>query len=253
MFYQFLLARFGETGWMVAAISIVGVLSGLVLWLVGAKFSRGIITLIAVSIGALVGLRMPHWFNVPLGAWATAIGGALLLGCIGYGFHRMWVGAGLAALLALWAGILVWNIYCSGRVGTFPDRVAGMGIDEYWTQIWNCLPRDFRRIGPFLCALGVVFGVVVSVFWSRAASVMLYSILGVSVLMVMGMMAIAISKPQLLGILPSQTGTQIATFGLMVLFGAIVQWRMNPPRYLEDQETRMVPPQKDEVIRQIAA
>ncbi len=170
---------------------------------------------------------------------------------IAAGYYRL-CGAGLAFLLALWAGILVWNIYCSGHVGTFPDRVAGMGVDEYWTQVWNTLPRDFRRIGPFLCGLAIMFGVTVSVFWSRAAAVMLYSVLGVSVLMIMGMLGIAISKPQLLGILPSQTGTQIATFGGMVLFGAIVQWRMSPKAYIEE-ETKIAPPEKDDVLRQIAA
>ncbi|HEV8291647.1 MAG TPA: hypothetical protein VGP94_06970 [Tepidisphaeraceae bacterium] len=247
-----MLARFGETGWLVAAMSIGGVLAGLIMWLVGARFSRGIVTLIAVSIGALVGLRMPHWFNSPLGAWATAVGGALLLGITGYALHRMWVGAGLAILLALWAGILLWNIYCSGRVGTFPDRVAGMGIQDYWTQVWNCLPRDFRRIGPFLCGLAVMFGITVSVFWSRAAAVMLYSVLGVSVLMIMGMMGIAISKPSLLGILPSQTGTQIATFGGMVLFGGIVQWLTGSRAVVEDQLTKFEP-EKDNPIPRIAA
>ncbi|HEV8604405.1 MAG TPA: hypothetical protein VGQ99_03510, partial [Tepidisphaeraceae bacterium] len=224
MLYQFLIARFGETGWAVALMSIIGVLAGIVLWLVGARFSRSIVTLIAVSIGALVGLRLPAWFSVPVGAWSTAIGGALLLGISGYALHRMWVGAGLAALLAAWALVLVWNIYCTGRVGTFPDRVAGMGIGEYWMNLWNCLPTDFRRIGPFLGALAVIVGVTTAVFWSRAAAFMLYSVLGVSVLLIMGMLGIAISKPQLLGILPHQTGTQIATFGGMVLFGALVQW-----------------------------
>src|SRR5258706_13703111 len=137
MFHQFLIARFGESGWMVAAISIVGVLSGLVLWLIGARFSRGIVTLIAVSVGALVGLRMPAWFAVPLGAWATAVGGALLLGITGYALHRMWVGGGAALFLALWAGILGLNIYCWRRVGTFPDLGAGIGTEEYSTQVWN--------------------------------------------------------------------------------------------------------------------
>src|SRR6185369_7636560 len=120
-----------------------------------------------------------------------------------------------------------------------------MGIDEYWTQVWNCLPRDFRRIGPFLCGLAVIFGVTVSVFWSRAAAVMLYSVLGVSVLMIMGMMGIAISsKPSLLGVLPSQTGAQIATFGGMVLFGAIVQW-WTGPRVNIEEETKFVPPEEN--------
>ena len=252
MFYQFLLARFGETGWLVAAMSIGGALSGLIMLLVGARFSRGIITLIAVSIGALVGLRMPHWFSVPLGAWATAVGGALLLGITGYALHKMWVGAGLAVLLALWAGILVWNIYCSGRVGTFPERLAGMGIDEYWSQVWNSLPRDFRRITPFLCGMAVVFGLTVSIFWSRAAAVMLYSVLGVSLLMIMGMMGIAVSRPSLLGILPSQTGSQIATFGGMVLFGTIVQWWTSPRAVVEEQFT-VKPTENQETIPRIAA
>jgi len=189
---------------------------------------------------------------VPLGAWATAVGGALVLGCIGYGFHKMWVGAGLAALLALWAGILVWDIYCSGRIGTFPQRLAGMGIDEYWTQVWNTLPRDFRRIGPFLCGLAIILGVTVSVFWSRAAAVMLYSVLGVSVLMIMGMMGIGVSKPSLLGILPTQTGAQIATFGGMVLFGAAVQWWTGPSVNIEE-EMRINPQENIEGPPRMAA
>jgi len=71
--------------------------------------------------------------------------------------------------------------------------------------------------------------------------------------MIMGMLGIAIARPQLLGILPSQTGTQIATFGGMVLFGAIVQWRFGPKVVYEGQETRITPTEKEDVIRQIAA
>ena len=71
--------------------------------------------------------------------------------------------------------------------------------------------------------------------------------------MIMGMLGIAIARPQLLGILPSQTGTQIATFGGMVLFGAIVQWRMSRRAYMEGEETKIMPTEKEDVIRQIAA
>jgi hypothetical protein len=167
MFYQFLLQRFGESGWLVAAMSIAGVLCGLVLWLVGARFSRGIVTLIAVSIGALVGLRLPAWFAVPLGAWATAVGGALLLGITGYALHRMWVRAGLAFLLALWSGILVWNT-CSGR-RHIPDRVAGMGIMNIGRRSGTVCRGDFRRVGPFVRAGSGLWRDCIGllVFWRR--------------------------------------------------------------------------------------
>ena len=98
----------------------------------------------------------------------------------------------------------------------------------------------------------MVFGVVVSIFWSRAASVMLYSILGVSMLMIMGMLGLAISRPQLLGILPSQTGSQIATFGGMVLFGALVQWRTSRQAVPENQQQK-IQEQNDSPIPRIAA
>src|SRR5213075_2425858 len=204
MFYQFLIARFGETGWLVAAMSIVGVLSGLVLWLVGARFSRGIVTLIAVSIGALIGLRLPAWFSVPLGAWATAVGGALLLGISGYALHRMWVGAALAFLLVVWAAVAVWNVYCAGHAVTLPSAYGAQSISDFWAS----LPADFRKISPYFCGMAMVAGLIIALIWSRAAMVMLYSILGASVLMIGGMLAIAIAKPSLLGILPRQTGSQ---------------------------------------------
>jgi hypothetical protein len=108
-----------------------------------------------------------------------------------------------------------------------PDR-ASLAIGQYWVDYWHSLPMDFRKISPYFCGMALVTGLIIAIVWSRAAAVMLYSLLGVSVLMIMGMLAIAISKPSLLGILPSQTGSQIATFGGMVLFGAIVQWRFGP-------------------------
>src|SRR5438045_3486862 len=231
MMHQFLIARFGESGWMVAAISIVGVVAGLALWLTGARFSRSIITLIAVSIGALVGLRLPHWFAVPVGTWATAIGGALLLGISGYTLHRMWVGAALAFLLVVWAAVAVWNVYCAGQTAHMPSAYSATSLHEYWST----LPTDFRKISPYFCGMALLAALIVALVWSRAAAVMLYSILGASVLMIMGVLAIAISKPTLLGILPRQTGAQIATFGGMVLFGAIVQWKFTPKSYRETE------------------
>jgi hypothetical protein len=71
--------------------------------------------------------------------------------------------------------------------------------------------------------------------------------------MIMGMPRGWPSPAPLLGILPSQTGTQIATFGGMVLFGAIVQWRYGSGTLIEGDETRVMPTQKEDVIHGAAS
>jgi hypothetical protein len=249
MLHQFLLARFGETGWPVALMSIIGVLAGIALWLIGARFSRSIVTLIAVSIGALVGLRLPAWFEIPIGTWSTAIGGALLLGVLGYALHSMWVGAGLSALLAVWAAVLVWSVYGAGH--TLPTPVPGMALGDEVRLVWSSLPGDFRRVTPILSSIALVGGMVIAVFWTRTATVMLYSFLGVTLLTVMGTLGIGMSNPRLLGILPAHTGGQILTFGGMVLFGALVQWYMTPGKVPENTEQKIAT-DKNQPITQFA-
>jgi hypothetical protein len=95
-------------------------------------------------------------------------------------------------------------------------------------QIWQALPADVRRVGPFLCGVGLVSGLAMAVLWSRAAMFTLYSLLGVSMMVVLGISAIELARPQMLGIIPTRPGMQLALLAGMVLFGAIVQWRLTP-------------------------
>jgi hypothetical protein len=79
-----------------AALAILGV----ILWLLGACFSRSLITLAAVAIGTWLGLHVPRWFGISAGTWATAVGGALIFGVSGYIFHNTVVRFGLHSLWA---------------------------------------------------------------------------------------------------------------------------------------------------------
>src|SRR5439155_7978096 len=86
-----------------------------------------------------------------------------------------------------------------------------------------------RRVGPLLCGTALLSGLAVSLLWSRLAGYLMYSLLGVTMLTGMGMLAMELSRPQMLLILPSGRTAQISTLVAMALFGAIVQWRLAPP------------------------
>jgi hypothetical protein len=64
--------------------------------------------------------------------------------------------------------------------------------------------------------------------WPRIASTLNWSLLGVSMIVVMGIEAMLISKPQWMSIMPAQTWAQLTTFFGSIAFGAIVQWNLSP-------------------------
>src|SRR5882672_1369520 len=86
-------------------IALAGAVLGGILWLGGSRFSRTLMTLISVFVGALVGLQLPRWLPLGLEGWATATLGALVLGISGYALHKVWVGMGLGLVLAGWAAL----------------------------------------------------------------------------------------------------------------------------------------------------
>src|SRR5580765_7333399 len=50
---------------------------GAVLWLAGSRFSRSLVTLLAVSVGAVVGMHLPGWMGWSVDAMGVAFCGAL--------------------------------------------------------------------------------------------------------------------------------------------------------------------------------
>ena len=85
-------------------------LAGAALWLIGATFSRSLVTLALVAAGTLIGLHLPGWCRWSIDGMGPAIGGAVLLGCSGYLLHRVWIGASLGIAMALWSGITCWIV-----------------------------------------------------------------------------------------------------------------------------------------------
>src|SRR4051812_2956990 len=89
MMQQLLSLLPGEIHSIAMMIAVAGAVLGGILWLGGSRFSRTLMTLISVFVGALVGLQVPHWFPLGLEGWATAVLGALVLGISGYSMHKV--------------------------------------------------------------------------------------------------------------------------------------------------------------------
>src|SRR5678815_5388750 len=93
-----------EAGTGALMIAITGALIGLGMWLIGARFSRPMVTLAAVAIGAVIGMRMPQWFNWTINGMGPAVGAAIVFGVSGFVGHRLWIGMGLGLVMAWWVG-----------------------------------------------------------------------------------------------------------------------------------------------------
>lgn len=221
-------------------LAIAGAIIGLILWIAGSRFSRTLVTLISVSSGALIGMKMPAWFGWPLEGWSTAVLGALILGISGYAAHRVWIGAGLGIVLACWAIMGTFVVYHTtgeaGKPWTWPAMTAGQTLQQHLVDVWNSLAPEARKTLPFACATALMSGLAASVLWPRLGVVLLYSCAGLTLLIGLGIAAMSVTQPQWLKVIPNQTSSQVIMLLSLVAFGAVMQWRCAPTgrrRYIQ--------------------
>ncbi len=219
-----------EVGTLALAIAMSGTLVGAGLWLVGSRFSRSLITLVLVSIGAWIGLLLPGWVAWKIDGWAPAVGLALVLGASGFFLHRFWVGVGLGVVLAAWAALGVWIVCRGADAGALPRYAIGTKTMDYMKDLWASLPVDVRKFLPFACGATMLTGLIASLRWPRFGVVMLYSSAGVSLVIAMGLSAMSYARPQWVGALPAKGSSQAMTVLAMVAFGALLQWRIGPSK-----------------------
>ena len=210
--------------------AVVGSAAGLVLWLAGSRFSRSLVTLLAVSVGAVVGMHLPGWFGWDVDGMGLATGAAMVLGLTGYLLHNTWVGATLCLMLTLWAAAAAWLLFGGG---TTPFVIEWPAIESsdpplVLAAVWRALPGELPRIMPVAGAAAVPVGVGVSVVSLRLAQVLAYSLAGLTLLVVTGIWAMRLSHPQWLAALPNAISSQLAALVCLVMLGVLIQWRLIP-------------------------
>jgi hypothetical protein len=219
-----------EVATSVIAMAMMGACFGASLWLVGARFSRSLITLLLVTVGAGVGLLLPRWCGWGIDGWVTAIGAALALGASGFFMHRFWVGVGLGLVVAAWAAVLVWLLCKGPETWSVPKYEAGSKLITYFQTLWQSVPAATQRYLPPTCGIALLSGLASAMLWPRFGVVVLYSMTGVSLLVGLGLFAMNAARPQWIGSLPAKPVSQALSIFGMVAFGAVLQWRIAPSK-----------------------
>lgn len=217
-----------DIGQAALVAALFGTLVGVGLWLAGARFSRPMITLLAVALGAILGRQLPGWMNWNINSMAASVGGAVVLGMSGFVLHRVWVGLGFGLLLACWAALATW-VFAGGAGAnaelTWPAVDQTTTVTSFAQGLWANVPDKVRDVAPYAAGGAMLSGFLAALLWPRVAVVLLYSALGTSLLVGMGLIAIENGRPQWITIVPAQTWAQVTTLLGIVAFGAVVQWQ----------------------------
>ncbi|MGH7179809.1 MAG: hypothetical protein ACREJC_20705 [Tepidisphaeraceae bacterium] len=216
----------GDAGMMAMVVAGGGVVVGAALWLLGAKFSRPLLTLLTVALGGAVGMQLPHWLGWSISGAGPAVGCAVILGISGFILHRMWVGIGLGLVMAFWTTLVTWMLLRHGQSWTWPTPDADAGVWEYAKQVWSAVPPDVARILPLASCAALISGVASAILWPKLTTVVGWSTAGVTLIATTGLAAMKYGRPQSLEQIPSQSWVQVVSLLGMVLFGALMQWRV---------------------------
>ena len=236
---------------------LLGAAIGVGFWLVGSKFSRGLVALLSVSLGMFVGLQLPQWFDWGIHGWATGTLIAIVFGVSGYAWHKIWIGTCLGLVLAVWAAVTTFAAYGLGGavseqggidiVGQWivPALAEGANSKAWFMAFWNSLGENVRKVMPFACLAGLLSGMSAAAVWPRFGTVMLYSMLGVTMFVGLGVTAVVgTGHVDWLAPVPRTMTSQMVVLLALVAFGAIFQWRVAPESLAEDR------PYKEEEPRQ---
>lgn len=212
--------------WWSAGIAMLGLFFAVL----GTKLSRQTITLAMVALGALIGKQVPEWFNWNFTPAAPATLGAVLAGVAGFALHRLWVGVCLGCLVAFWSAMGLWMLFHGQSVWSWPSVSADTTLADFARQLWESLNDDIRWPLPYLSGGSVVVGVITALIVPRLATVLNWSLFGVTLLTIGSLAALQYGKPEWLAKLPSENLGQLSIFGAMLGISSLLQWKTAPRR-----------------------
>jgi hypothetical protein len=208
--------------------AFAGAAAGAILWLAGSRFSRPLVTLLAVSLGAVIGVHLPARFGWSVDPIGVAFVGAMALGLTGYLLHTTWIGLSLSLTLATWVGVAAWLTLSGGAQLQWPAVTLTGNVEAMLADVWRSLPGELPRVMPVALAGALVSGVAITVLSPRLGRVLTYSLVGLTLVLVMGVTAMRMSRPDLLAALPRSPVTQAAVLTALVAVGVFTQWRLTP-------------------------
>lgn len=220
--------------------ALAALVVGLFLWLMGAAWGRALMTLLAVALGATIGMLVPRWQLWPVNSMATAVLGAVCFGVSAFLVERAWSGLVLGVVLVAWATLAVWMQFGGDQPFPTPPapptewEAASMTPPTPRTppqrarDLFERLPDTVRRVLPFAAATAMISAMSIALLWPRLAKASAFSTLGVTMLFVAAMTMVASRRPEWLSLVPEQASIQAAVLAVLVLLGVVVQWQLLP-------------------------
>lgn len=219
-------ANAGQAG---VGIGVGSAVVGLFLWIAGARFSRQMLTLALVSVGAYVGKKLPVWYGWNFSPAAFAVIGAVICGVAGYAMHRFWVGLCLGSIATVWSCLSVWMLRHGEIAWSWPAVSADMTVADFCNALWANLPETVRLTLPYAAGASMVTGTVFALIKPRLATVMNWSIIGSTLMLLGSLLAVESYQPAWFGRMPAELWAQLSILMSIVAFGAVVQWKIAPP------------------------
>jgi hypothetical protein len=214
-------------------LCVIAVTVGALLWIMGAVWSRGIVTLVAVAVGATLGMQLPRWYLWPVNSMSLAVLGAVVLGIIAFAIPRLWVGFTLGAVLCAWALLGTWIVLRGDS--TFAPRADWQTSQMIWPDyVKDCFfrfPEHVRRVVPYSMATAMISGLAFTLLWPRFGRAFMGSTLGVTMVFAAGLALMSDRQPQFLVYLPNEWQAQVGMLVGFVLLGALIQWQLLPGRH----------------------
>jgi hypothetical protein len=218
------------------AALVVAAAVGAVVWLTGNLWSRWVITLFTVLLGATIGMQMPQWFGWNISGAGPAVGMAVVLGVTGYAVHGGWVGVLLGTVLALWAGLVTWVRVGDGQAMGVPILNEFTTFASFAQDWWHGLPPRVARLLPYTSAAAMVTGLACAILWTRLTTALAWSLSGVTLIAGCGLAAVHYARPEWLeGRVPG-VPLQVVIVAMLVLIGTLIQLKLTARRAPPQQQ-----------------
>ena len=211
------------------AIAAACAIGGFVLWIIGARFSRSLLALGGVALGASIGMRLPKWCGWQIDGMGLAIGSAIVLGTCAYLFHRTCIGLLLGAGLMIWSGAATWLAMAGDLYWDCKSVHWNGDVVQLLRDTWQTLPPTLAHVFPFACLIGFASGVTLAVFLPKLSKVLAHSLIGLTLMVVMGSIGLLTTHPDWVLKPIASYGVQGGLLIALVLVGAVWQWRITPP------------------------
>src|SRR5665213_715747 len=202
---------------------------GVVLWLLGASVRRAGLVLAAGGAGAVIGMRWPAWRGWQVDGMGLAVGGAMLCGSTVFFMHRTCIGLLLSSGLMLWTGLGLWVFMGGGASWDWRATPWDGDMVQYLHGLWQTLPPQLTHVFPISCFIAMAVGITIAVFSPKLSKVLAHSLIGVTLVAIMGTTAILSLKPQLFSLIPGSNRFQATALIVLVMVGTLIQWRLTPP------------------------